>query len=938
MTAGTSLSPRRVKLRPPRLPEDLVARPRLLARLNRMAALSLIVAPAGYGKTTLVGMWLAQTDLPYAWLSLDEGDNDPALFLAGLAGALAAISPGFGVDILEGINSPHTTTFADLAVLLINQLNELSDDFILVLDDYHAIHDPVIHQLLIGLATYPPRAMHLVITTRYDPPLPWRVRTRSSLCELRAADLRFTEQEAAEFLAKVSDHPVAGIDTCALVEQSQGWVTSLRLTALAMRIQGADGRWSNMTNASFRDFGEYFGTELLAGLAPHTMAFLLRTSILDPLCGPLCDYVLAGAHGGAEFHEDSAVLLRTLERTGAFTVALDDDGTWYRYHPLLREVLRRRLEDETPKIEIAALYRRASTWLEEHNLYDEALAYALNSGEIAYAVAFLQRRRPQLLDNLEWRRVERWLQQFPPPTIERYVELLLTRAWINQWRYNVPEVQADLDCIEAMLAGFAPDEPRLGVWHGEVAALRSQQSLANGDADGAVAAAHLALTTLPPGQFYSRTIAIVHLALACQMLGQWELARTVIDNSVGQHGIPRDMALARVITLRAYINLPATNLLETRTDVPTLLQILTARGIKTSAAWAHHFWACVSYLQNDLHSAAEHFGAVLELVDHAHTLAYAHSAIGLALVYQAQGFAQEAKGVVEGAKRTLAARQQAYALQLVGAFAADLAARQGRIEEALRWVAREGRHFTYDFLPMFYVPGLAFVRILLTSATPGNQHAAETWLEKQTEYAVRMHNNHAQIQCYVLAAALRESLGDRKDALAALQRALALAEQGQDVRVFVDLAAELAPLFDALAADQPLWGFAARVHGALRIDGQPPSMGRQGPTAEQFAAEIQDGGEDDVTVRMPDDGKATGQEVGQTAGERDLRELLTYRETDVLRLLEQRLTNKEIAHLLGISTETVRQHTVNLFRKLNVGNRRQAIVVARSRGYFEEQQ
>ena len=182
----------------------MVARPRLLARLNRLAALSLVVAPAGYGKTTLVGSWLAQADLPCAWLSLDESDNDPAMFLTGLTAALATISAGFGAGVLEGINSPHARTFADLAVLLINQLNELGDDFILVLDDYHEIHEPLIHQLLVDLVTYPPRAMHLVITTRHDPPLPWRVRNGSGLCELRAADLGFTEEEAAQFLAKFS--------------------------------------------------------------------------------------------------------------------------------------------------------------------------------------------------------------------------------------------------------------------------------------------------------------------------------------------------------------------------------------------------------------------------------------------------------------------------------------------------------------------------------------------------------------------------------------------------------------------------------------------------------------------------------------------------------------------------------------------------------------
>ena len=220
----------------------MVDRPRLLARLNRMAALSLVVAPAGYGKTTLVGAWLAQANMPSAWLSLDESDNDPALFLAALTTAMATIFPGFGGDIRGGINSPQGVPFADLAVLFINQLNDLDRAFILVLDDYHVIHAPRIHQLLVDLVTYPPRAMHLVLTTRHDPPLPWRVRTRSSLCELRAADLGFTEDEAAQFLARSSNRPLGPAATRTLVKQSQGWITSLRLTALAMRIHAEHAR------------------------------------------------------------------------------------------------------------------------------------------------------------------------------------------------------------------------------------------------------------------------------------------------------------------------------------------------------------------------------------------------------------------------------------------------------------------------------------------------------------------------------------------------------------------------------------------------------------------------------------------------------------------------------------------------------------------------
>lgn len=288
--------------------------------------------------------------------------------------------------------------------------------------------------------------------------------------------------------------------------------------------------------------------------------------------------------------------------------------------------------------------------------------------------------------------------------------------------------------------------------------------------------------------------------------------------------------------------------------------------------------------------------------------------------------------------RVLALRLQTYALAPLSAFAADLAARQGRVDEALRWVAREGRHFEQNAMPMFYVPGLAFVRILLVGGTGENLCAAETWLEQQTNMALQLHNTYAQIQCHVLAAVLYDTQGKRPEAVLALGRALAQAEQGQLVRVFVDLARELAPVFDALAADQPLAEFAAGVHRALLLESRPPTNFQPSLPFEAVdaAAPTQESGAGSSSQQALQNGLSTGHAAGQGVDGRDLRELLTYREMDVLRLLEQRLTNKEIAHSLGISTETVRQHTVNLFRKLNVDNRRQAIVATRNRGYFEE--
>jgi LuxR family maltose regulon positive regulatory protein len=293
------LSPRRAKLRPPRLPGDMVLRLRLLAYLNRMAALTLVVAPAGYGKTTLVASWLAQLQMPTGWLSLDSENNEPLSFLAALIAAMDNILPGFGKDIATTLNAPNSSSWSALTVALINELDALTDEFVLVLDDYHYIREQAVHQLIIELVTYPPKAMHLVLTARHDPPLPWRTRVRVDLCEIRAADMGFTADEAMEFLTKAVARPIAGADARLLVEQSQGWVTSLRLAALSMRNQSANATWSGLTNVNFLNFNDYFSEEVLLDLEPELLNFLLQTSVLDLLSGPLCDFVVGGVRSEA---------------------------------------------------------------------------------------------------------------------------------------------------------------------------------------------------------------------------------------------------------------------------------------------------------------------------------------------------------------------------------------------------------------------------------------------------------------------------------------------------------------------------------------------------------------------------------------------------------------------------------------------------------------
>jgi LuxR family transcriptional regulator, maltose regulon positive regulatory protein len=484
-----------------------------------------------------------------------------------------------------------------------------------------------------------------------------------------------------------------------------------------------------------------------------------------------------------------------------------------------------------------------------------------------------------------------------------------------------------------LAAAMPPEGAGVRELWGEIAALRSQQHLADGDADGTIAAAQRALDATPPHSFYIRSYALLYLAFGCQMAGDLPRAHAVLDAAAAEDGIPRELVLLRTIQLRSFVNLAAARPREVAATVPTMLRLATAGSLRTSIIWAHYFLGCAAYLLNDLGRAAEHFAAVTALADYAHTRAYVHSAIGLALAHQALGRPEAARAAVVAARELLARVQGQAALPLLDAFAAELAARQGRVEEALRWAARTRHALPEDATPLFYAPGLAVVRIYLWAGSGEQRDEALAGLARHAAGALRTHNVHLQIEAAALAAALHQAQGAAAEAVAALVRALALAAGGGVTRTFLDLAAELAPVCAALAVQQPPAGFAAEVGAAVKIEVERQSAaGKQGQAAPGGTGKA-------ATAAAPGSGRAPGlgtaNAAAAAAAGADVRALLTYRELDVLKLLCLRLTNKEIARELGISTETVRQHTVNLFRKLQVSNRRQAVVVARSLGYSD---
>ena len=440
------------KLKPPHLREGYVTRPRLLTQLDRGLAqgLILISAPAGYGKTSLAADWLRQRPaLTTAWVSLDENDNDLDVFLRYLTTAVHRAFPQERpcANTQALLNAPQSPPLETIANTLINDLTQLPHPLLLTLDDYHLITLPAIQQMMAALVRHLPTALRLLLITRVDPALPLlaRRRVQQRLLEIRAADLRFVSAEARTILAQTTGVEVDEATAVLLEEQTEGWIIGLQLAGISLRGQQDPAAFARaFQGRSHRLIMDFLLDEVLARQPRAVMEFLLKTAVLERFCDSLCEAVV-GQHG-----QES--LLASLVHTDLFLISLDEQGIWYRYHHLFRDLLQRRLAQEWPQEEIAALHRRAGLWLADNGFTEAALRHLLAAGDVETAVTLIETQRHEILNQGNFHLLARWLALLPEEVVHQRPALLQIKAWILRWQAKFQAVPSLLQQAEALLA------------------------------------------------------------------------------------------------------------------------------------------------------------------------------------------------------------------------------------------------------------------------------------------------------------------------------------------------------------------------------------------------------------------------------------------------------------------------------------------------------
>ncbi len=926
------------KLYVPSVRPQLVPRPRLLARLDTGLAgkLTLLSASAGFGKTTLLiqgleawGLRLVGSlDLQVsslkslasrvAWVSLDAADSDPLRFWRYVIAALDRLQPDSGASALALLQSPQPPPIETVLTPLLNALSTLPTDAVLVLDDYHLIDAPPIHSALAFLLDHLPPQLHLILTTRADPPLPLtRLRARGQLTELRAADLRFTAEETAAFLTELMGLPLSADDVEALEARTEGWIAGLQFAALAMRDRSDLAGFIRAFSGSHRFVVDYLAEEVLARQPPHLQTFLTQTAILDRMCGPLCDAVL----GVATFERPnvptfkpvnmqtaySQLILDQLERANLFLIPLDGERHWYRYHHLFAEVLRARLYSGATTNEVAALHQRASTWYEQAGLIGEAVRYAFLVHDSERAADLIERHAMALIfASSDVLLVQAWVEQVPRTLILAQPRLALIAGFTMILRGQLAAVERLL--ADAAPALSAPDLPPNIV--GELALLRSMIARFRGDAASTLALAQQALAQLALDNHGFRAGAAINIGVASIWCGELAAAKVALAEAAALGELSGSLwialgALEELASLQARAG-ELRQVLWTSEQAAQLSARMGERLIP-AAGMAQVGRAEVFYEWNDLASATHAATQGIDLLrGTVERSLLVRGYIVLAQAHQAHGDHEAALGSLDRCEAWFAETPIAApgTLAWLAAHRAWLWVRQGDLTAAARW-AQECA-FAGDS-ELGYVQQLTLARLRLAQSynDSGVQFLGEARsLLIQLLPAIEARGwTPYLIEGLVLQALAYQMQGDRTSALGVFERALTLAAPEGYVRMFVDEGAPMGALLAQVAErESPLAGYAATLlesFGELRIENEEL---RKNPTSNSQLS---------------------------TLNSQFLAEPLSERELEVLRLIADGHSNQAIADRLVVAVSTVKKHVNNLYGKLDVQSRTQALARAR---------
>jgi ATP/maltotriose-dependent transcriptional regulator MalT len=935
------------KLFVPRPRPDLVQRPRLLARLDEgldEGRCSLLSAPAGAGKTSLLATWVARLDRPVAWLALDENDQEVHQVLRYLVASLQTIAPECGRAALALLDAPPPAPPDVVLTTLVNDIAALPGRALLVLDDYHLVREPAVYTAIEFFLNHLPPPLHMTIATREDPPLPLpRLRASRQIIEVRAADLSFNVEEAAAFLGAGMGLRLTEQQVAALVERTEGWAAGLQLAGLALRDRNDPAAFVDAFTGGHRLVVDYLMAEVLERQRVPVRRFLLVTSVLNRLCAPLCDALLAADRDSGEASPAirSQQLLEELEGANLFLVPLDDDRVWYRYHHLFADALRGRLAREAGPGAPALLHRQASVWFGGQGLLPEAISHALAADAVEDAATWIEALMPSMFITMSIHQaLADWLAALPDPVVRSRPLLCLTQAWLLIHRVELEAAAAWVEAATAALPAVQKGGDRQA--HGAVAATHAYLATVGlvGVPKDVDVLAEEALADLAPDDSTFRSAAFLSLGQAALALGQLDRAEKAFTEAAM---ISRAAGLVHGAVVAALQQ----------------VNVQRLRGVRRRAlatGWAILNWTAEHY---ELPSLGRLRTVMADLLLDANDVAGAQpfaveglrapreygnppplvilASLPLIRLRLAEGDAAAAADVLSEVRSLVQHGPFAVLAPLVDAAETRVRLANNEGAAALTWALDLDPAALPDPL-RWGVPGveatvLTPLRVLVSLGRARADHALLQEAGRRVGAAWRLAEQQGigwlRVHLHIASSLIAEARGDHDAALQSLAAAVAEAEPEGIIRPFVDEGAPMA----ALLAD-------LRVTSRARLRPEPVE-GRASASSAHIAVGTSPDYLDVLLAAFtgqkppPRDTSAHTASTATGFHPRGLAERLSARELDVLGLLSDGRSNAEIARSLFVEQSTVKTHLIHLYRKLDVRSRTQAIHRARALGLLD---
>lgn len=886
----------RAKLRHPRFVAGFVSRPHLAARLNAAprVPLTLLSAPAGFGKTTLLTEWSATLPTPPAWLTADAGDRAVPRFVAHVAAAIESVVPHFGLsetahDMLLGL---HSQSAAEIGRALADAMLELPHDVLLVVDDYHLAASVDVEEAVAALVQIMPPAFHLVLATRNDPTLPLaRMRLQGRLIELRGGDLLFTSNEAYTLLAAegiVVDPALATL----VQEMTGGWAAGLRLLALALPASDEPRRIADALTSE-RHVMDFLVEEVLSTLPVDVLAILLLAATVDRISAPLADALL-----DQQSRTGSRVVLEALTREGVFIEREDNSGLWFRARPLFRTLLQHQLEARLSDPERVALHVRAGAWFAGQGMVADAVHQYLAAGNESAAASTVERHARTALAREDWPSLAAWLELLPVDVVAARPLLLLVKAYVA---HLSGRFAAGRDILAEVRTLLGRDAGVATVHRGMLAecdALELSQTLVLDQNPHAVSVTRDAVERIPADYRFARGIAYIACGMALQSAGRTDEAIGWLSTVADREAERVDAGSIRALMGLMFVYRQAGHYFECRQVSGHMLELADRHDLPVSSGWARWALGWIAYEHNELETAIAHFEAIAVDWQQQHFACFCEGMFGLALAYQASGMPLEAKVTMRQVTEAVRDQHAFPYLPSISLFEARLALIRGDMQSSLESINASDGSLAGNSLVTFEHEVISRARVLIAHGTAESLAVAHGDIERLFAAAASGHHQARLVEILALSALVHEALGQREMALTHLKRSLDLGAPAGFCRTYVDLGQSLVPLLEQLVTEA-----------------------RDGDDARRLLAVIKT----EAPIGRPGVGSAT-------ISARNVFEMLTLREADVLDGLCRRLSYQEIAEELFISVHTVKSHTRHIYEKLGVANRRQAMSKSQALG------